>query len=332
MKTIFKKEYILLLAVIVGLSVYLYVNDRDRVNYQLPDIPSIEKSAVDRIEITAPDSAPVILEKKDNTWRIMPKGYPAAESKISDMLDAGADLTLTALVSEASDYHRYRLDKSNAVTVAMYGTEDTLLRKFSVGKKAGSTNHTFVRLEDIAAVYHARGGLRSTFDQAVAKLRDKTVLAFAKADVQSLQIKKGDDTIVLEKKQQPPEMAGNETQADEAAASAKPKTVWETPDGRKGDAEAIDKLISRLSSLTCKSYIADRDERDFADPVYAVTVKAEKMHTLSLFAPKGPKNDEDFSDYPTVSSGAMTPFLLSKSSANQIMKDPAGLLTDDTEK
>ncbi|MDY6904347.1 MAG: DUF4340 domain-containing protein [Thermodesulfobacteriota bacterium] len=318
-----KKEYILLLAVIIGLSVYLYVNDRDRINYELPDIPAIEESAVDRVEITVPDGDSVVLKKKDNTWRMMPEGYPADENKISSMLKAATDLTLTALVSESTDYQRYDLSDEDAIMISLFDKDGILLRQFAVGKKAGSTNHTFIRLADNPAVYHARGSLNSTFDKTVSSLRDKTVLAFAKSDVQAIEIKMGADTIPLEKKTIPAKTDDAQSEPEDAG-----KTEWLAPDGRQGDVDAINALLDATWSLDCKSYISDRKEAELGTPIYTLTIKTQKDQTLSLFSPEA----EGDGDYPAVSTRAMTPFFLPKSKATQIIKDPTDLLTDVTEK
>lgn len=332
MKSVFKKEYALLLAVIIGLSAYLYVNDRDRINYQLPDLPTIETSAVDKITITMPESDPVVLEKQDNTWRIMPQGYPAAENTISAILNASTDLTLTALVSQTADYNRYTLTDEDALTVSLFDEDNTLLRKFFVGKKAGSSNHTFVRLADNPAVYHARGSLHNTFDKTPSDLRDKTVMAFARADVQTIEIKSDDQTLILEKKavamNEPGPTDPQLSDAEQTHESEEdPKTKWVTADNKEGDADAIDSLLNNLWSLSCKSFINDRKPEDFGTPVYSLTIKATKDHTLWLFAP-----EEGEDDHPAVSSRAMTPFLLSKGKAAQIMKDPGTLLTSEEEK
>ena len=49
-KMMFKKEYLILFAVIIGACLYLYVKDRGRMNYRLPELAPVEEKVrnVDR--------------------------------------------------------------------------------------------------------------------------------------------------------------------------------------------------------------------------------------------------------------------------------------------
>ncbi|MFP4039924.1 MAG: DUF4340 domain-containing protein, partial [Desulfosudaceae bacterium] len=225
-----KKEYLALLVIIVGASLYLYFNQTDRLNYQLPQPPALDRSGIAGLEIDRPGEAAVTLEKKAAGWRVQPGDYAADTDTVHSILDAAAELTLTALVSESEDYQRYQLTPDKSLTVSVLAENDSLLRKIQVGKSAASHQHTFVRLGDDSRVYHARGRLRRVFDKSAAELRDKTVLSFAVDDIRKIEITGKETNLSLVKQAADREPAdGDQTgdQAGESMAGAKSRPeVW----------------------------------------------------------------------------------------------------------
>ena len=81
-----KKEYIILAVIIVALSVYLVMRRGDRTLYELPQMPQISQNEITRLEITKGKTL-IGLNKKDNSWYIAPKEYPADAGKVKNMLD-----------------------------------------------------------------------------------------------------------------------------------------------------------------------------------------------------------------------------------------------------
>ena len=51
-----KKEYVILVVIIVALSLYLILRDRDRTHYQLPTVSKIAGKDISKIEILTPDA------------------------------------------------------------------------------------------------------------------------------------------------------------------------------------------------------------------------------------------------------------------------------------
>ena len=190
-----KKEYLILVAIILVLSLYIILHKRDRSHYRLPEPPKVMQKEISRIEITKQDTA-IVLKKTNNTWEIVPQGYSADANQVSSMLDVIEKLILTALVSESKNYERYELDEENKLVVRAWAG-DTLRREFEIGKAAATFRHTFVRLSDDYRVYHARGNFRNKFDLGVDNLRDKTVLAFNAGEIQQMRFSKGEQSIVF---------------------------------------------------------------------------------------------------------------------------------------
>ncbi|MEE9418311.1 MAG: DUF4340 domain-containing protein [Desulfatiglandaceae bacterium] len=316
-----KKEYILLVLIILALSIYLYLRSPDRTLYQVPEVPDVVGEDITEIEITRPGGVTISLKKKDDRWFIKPQGFLADTAKVQGMVDHMKEITLTALVSEAKDYNRYELGDDQKITVkARIG--DKLTRNFDVGKVAPSYRHTFVKLADDAKVYHARGNFRSNFDQTVEGLRDKKVLSFDKKEISKIRISKAQKELLLERKEVPVEADSSQEADKEKKPDVKKETVWVNPEGKKGDKSKVSSLLKTLSGLECKRYIGDRKRDDFKDPIYTVRLKGHQEYTLSIFA----KKDKDSKNYPAVSSQNDYPFELADYQANKIMIDPEEML------
>jgi len=315
-----KKEFILLIIVIIALSLYLVFRTTDKTHYQLPDIPEIAKKEITKIEISKSDAS-IVLDKKDNTWLIAPKEYPADTGKVKNMLDVITGFTLTALVSEAKSDHLYDLTDDKKIRIKAWA-DDSLKLDFEMGRPAPSWNHTFVKLAGDNRVYHAEGNFKDKFDLTVEKLRDKVVLSFDLDEIVEIEITKGEQIIALVKKQSPVETTDKKADQEKTPPDpAKAETTWENPDGEKADKPTVNTIISALSNLSCENYIEDKEKGSFTEPVYTVKLKGTREFILSLFE----KSTVDAKKYPAVSSESDYPFLLSDYQANRIMKGPGDL-------
>ena len=315
-----KKEYSILVAIMVALVLYLVLRDQERTHYRLPKLPNVTGTEISKVEISKADTSTVLM-KKDNNWYIDPKGYPADSRKIKDMLATIESLTLTALVSESKNYSRYDLSSDKKITVkAWKGNE--VRREFDVGKAAPSYRHTFVKLAGDDRVYHAQGHFRGKFDQAVENLWDRTVLSFQLTEIQEFQITKGGQSMRFARKQLHAEVTDSPKAEAEETPPPKPEIAWQSPDGKKGDESKVNRLLAALSNLRCEKYIEDRKKGDFTDPIYTITLKGAEEYVLSVFAKPGKETKR----YPAISSQSDFPFLLTDRQADKIMANPDDML------
>ena len=314
-----KKEYIILILIIAGLSAYLLMRSSDRTHYQLPQIAGLEQKQVTKIEISKEGNS-IVLNKKDNKWYLDPPGYLVDANKVNDMLTVFETLALTALVSESEDYVRYDLHAGGKITVKAW-QEDSLMRNFDIGKAASSFRHTFVKLNDDSRVFHARDDFRGKFDLAEDNLRDKSVLSFKVNDIQEIQIAKDQTSLKLARTQIPVELAESEQEKSENPAAAV-KPGWQSPDGKLGDALGLNRLLTTLARLSCDTYINDRNKDAFSDPIYTVKLKGIQDYQLDIFT----KLQTEDKNYPAVSSANDYPFFLSESKVQQIMINPEEML------
>ncbi|OQY13705.1 MAG: hypothetical protein B6I30_02415 [Desulfobacteraceae bacterium 4572_187] len=307
-----KKEYFILTGVMAALILYLVLHRSDRTHYKLPDITKISGKQISKLEIAKADKA-VVLNKKDNTWYIEPKGYPADSDKVKNMLDVIENLTLTALVSESENYVRYDLRSDKKITVKAWHGK-TLSREFDIGKAANTYQHTFVRLAKDSNVYHARGNFRQKFDQTVDDLRDKTVLSYIQKDIREITLSHEKKAITLTRKHVPEQKDKKKDKQDAVSEKPETKIVWQDAEGKKMDNAKVNRLLSFLNRLECETYTTDGKKEDFKNPTYALILKGKKEYGLSLFA----KTDKDEKNYPAISSENDYPFFLSGSQVQSI--------------
>jgi hypothetical protein len=320
-----RKEYIILVAVILALSLYLFLRKQDRTHYKVPKVPPIAQPEISKIEISKKGTA-ITLIKKDNIWRIAPQGYPADIGKTENMLDAIEKLTLTALVSESKNYIRYDLGGDQKLTVKAW-TGDTLKRDVAIGKAASSHRHTFVQIGGDHRVYHASGNFRGVFDLTLNNLRDKTVLKFEKTEIQEVRVSKGGESVVFGRKQVPVEIQVDREAEASSPPAAKMETLWESAEGKKADETKLNRLVNTLSNLRCEKYVDERKKEDFTEPVYTVRLSGVQEYSLSIFD----RLDKDAKTYPAISSVSDYPFLLQEGQAQSIMIDPREMLAEPKE-
>ena len=302
-----KKEYLILVVVIAALAVYLYQRSADRTHYTLPSLPALAAADITKIQMTR-GAETVVLVRRDGRWFIDPPGYPVDPKTAQEMLDTLGGLTLTALVSESKNYALYELDDAQKAGVKAW-QGDQLKRDFDVGKAAPSFRHTFIRLAGDDRVFHVRDNISFRFRTRIEDLRDKTMLAFNRQDIQEIRVTKDGAALTLVRTPAP---------AEAPAGGQAPANAWQSGDGRPANGAAVEALLGELASLQADGFIEDRDKAAFGEPIYALSLKGSQEHSLAVFAPTG----GDGKDHPAVSSGSAYPFQLTEDHARRLMKQP----------
>ena len=309
-----KKEYSVLVLIILVLSAYLILRKADRTHYELPEITPPAGEDISKFVFSSGKET-VILERTDDLWRILPEGYIADKSLVDRMSDAVAGFAITTLAAESSNYAVYDLEGDKKITLDVYCGEEAVL-SFEVGKKASTNRHTFVRFNGKPGIYQVTGDFRSAFDLDKERLRDKAVLTVDKDQITALKIIGGEGTVEVLKNPDPP-AAGGESQEREPGVSA--ISEWQTAGGIPVEEGAVSRIVSALVNIRCDSYINDMTKDDLKDPVFSVIVYTGAAATLSIFEMKEDK-------YPAISSQNEYPFFLPKWKAEQIMKGAEDLL------
>jgi hypothetical protein len=323
-----KKEYLILLFIIVALSAYLALRSKNQTHFELPQPAQADSQKINRLLIAKGDRT-VELNKKDDQWSIAPKGYPADNIKVRNMVKAAVDLTPTDLISESGNYERYDLTEAKKINVRAFA-DKLVVRNFDIGREAPTYQHTFARLGDDPKVYQVRGRLNDTFDQTIDQLRDRTVVSFEKNDISTLVIEKGTQSLALTLVQPPAqsetstaeEQKKNET-AQEKSTPAKPEPQWQDPQGKAADQAAVNHLLGDFSKFSCARFMADNAAETLKDPTWKLTFKGAKgANTFSVYHPE----KEADTELPALSSQSPYAFVIAKSKAENIEKQLDKLL------
>jgi hypothetical protein len=263
-----KKEYLLLIIVIIGLSAYLGLKKDNQVNYELPVLKAIDAKAVDKIEITKAETR-LILSKTDadGGWSIGEKAYPVAKTAVDNMMDTIKSLRLSALVSETGDLVRYELDKENGISVKALAKGE-VVRQFSLGKTAPSFNHTFVMLPDDNRIFQADKSFRENFDKSLEDFRDKVILSFKTGEIKSISLEKEGITKHLTLK--------TEKKED------KEVSTWEADGTAIEDETPVQDLLASLSRLECQSYKSEKGAAELKKEGPSCKISLESKENLSL--------------------------------------------------
>jgi hypothetical protein len=294
---------------IIGLGIFLWRDKANHVQYQLPPIDPVPTSSISQVTLTQGEDT-LVVRKNDGKWTIPPRGYPASQGQVERILQALSDLQLTALVSESKHYERYDLNGKQAIEVTARD-QDTVLRRFFVGKAASNYQSTYVRLPDDPNVYLAKSNLRSALDVDVTSLQDKTVLSFAPDHIQDMKIQTTNGTAHFTLQTNPKN--GTEQR-------------WVAAQNQDANATLINKLTTQLSGLKCAEYIDDKEKGDFVSPKIWISLHGENDHELQLFSQDGMETDE----LAGISSDNPFPFRLSAYNSKQITERAAKLVVQNS--
>jgi len=282
-----KKEYIILIILIIGLIAYLGLKKDNQVHYELPTIPQVDTTRIDRVEISKADRL-VVLNKGENGWTVTDKKFSVNPEDIEQMIGTLKAIKLSALVSEAKDLARYELNDTHAVKVkALAGKE--AVRSFVIGKTAPSHNHTFIYLDDKdRTVYQANGNFKSQFDKESADFRDKKVLEFDPAGVKKVTLEKQGQIVTLIKSQTPKTTDQEKDETKKDLIEKKPlheESTWKKEDGSVTDQKTISDLLSSLSKLECQAFLDEDKAARLKEiqPSCKILLENDKTFILNLF-------------------------------------------------
>ncbi|MGD9686203.1 MAG: DUF4340 domain-containing protein [Desulfobacter sp.] len=282
-----KKEYIILIILIIGLIAYLGLKKDNQVHYELPTIPQVDTTRIDRVEISKADRL-VVLNKGENGWTVTDKKFSANPEDIEQMIGTLKAIKLSALVSEAKDLARYELNDTHAVKVkALAGKK--AVRSFVIGKTAPSYNHTFIYLDDKdRTVYQANGNFKSQFDKEIADFRDKKVLEFDPAGVKKVTLEKQGQIVTLIKSQTPETTDQEKDEIKKNLIEKKPvpkESIWKKEDGSVTDQKTISDLLSSLSKLECQAFLDEDKAARLKEiqPSCKILLENDKTFILNLF-------------------------------------------------
>ncbi|MCP3941280.1 MAG: DUF4340 domain-containing protein [Desulfobacteraceae bacterium] len=266
-----KKEYLILVVLILALSAYLVFKKDNQQNYTLPEPVKIAKGEIDKIVITR-NNQPIELKKENDTWVLTDKKFTANMTAVNNMLNVIRNLKISALISDGQDALRYELDKTHAIEVKAFESKN-LLSSFKIGKTAPSGNHTFIMLAGNPRIYQANNNFKEKFSTSVDTLRNKQVLTFKEDSIKQITLEKDGVSKTL-----------NIIPAKDD--KEKIPVSWKFKDGTSPDKEALTNLLSSLSFLTCERFSDSLSMKDLEKkaPLCKIILENGTPIVLNLFS------------------------------------------------
>ncbi|WP_457553735.1 DUF4340 domain-containing protein [Desulfobacula sp.] len=264
-----KKEYLILIALILILAAYLLFHKENTDNFTLPEIAKIDISKITGLVIDKKEGSIEFTKKKD-LWLITDKEYPADSSLVQSILDTLKSLKLSELVSQKQDLGRYELDDENRIQVKAVAGQKTIF-EFTMGKTAPSFNHTFVMLINDKNIYYAKGNFRTHFDKTIENFRDKKVLEFKEDSIKQFTIEKeGISKTLVSKKDKD---------------KKKTAIIWQSDKDTPADEKMVSSLLSSVSFLKCEKYLGSftKNKLGKEKSLCRIHLKNEKSIELTLF-------------------------------------------------
>ena len=230
------RSFVALLVILIALGAYLYFVESKRTpgddGEKREKIFAVEADTIDEVTIRSEAGDRTTLKKSNNEWQVVaPAAAPADAAEISGITTNLSTLEQQRLIDEnPANLEAFGLAKPRVeVAFKSGGQEHRLL----IGRKTPTGSDLYAKTDAQPKVFLIAAYLDSTFNRSSFDLRDKSVLAFDRDKVDSIEISTGDRTIRFAK-------ANNEWQIAQPAAS-------------RSDVAAIEGFLSRVSSIKMKA-------------------------------------------------------------------------------
>jgi hypothetical protein len=240
------RSLLVLVVLALGLGAYIYFVEMERdpagTEALLKVFAVEESSAIDWIQVQHDSGEVTTLEKSGEEWRIVaPVTAPADAPAASAIADALASADIVAVLDEnPTNLTQYGLDPARA-SVAFRTAGDATEHRLKIGNQTPTGSDIYAQVEGEPRLLLVAAYREDTLNRATFELRDKRVLSFARADV---------DSISLD-----PATGPDVTLARESGD-------WKltAPVDARADFSPVDSLISRVDQARMSSIVNEGDE------------------------------------------------------------------------
>jgi hypothetical protein len=235
------KSTIALFFILVGLGAYIYF-----VSWREPEtsnenrvFASLESGDIQEITITSAGGETTTVRKEGDGWQIVsPITSPAAMAEANAMTSALSQMDTVRVVDEQpSDVATYGLNPPR-VSVQFTSADGKPSGKLLIGERSPTGAGMYAKREDQARVFLIAEYQGSSFDKTTFDLRDKTVLAFDRGQMDSLEVERGGQKTAF-------------TRKDNNWTITAPMTA-------DADFGTVESLVSQLQNLQMRSVAADQ--------------------------------------------------------------------------
>jgi hypothetical protein len=199
------RSTLVLLVVLLGLVGYIYVYETKKpdssvATEQKQKVFTADADKISELEVTSASGDRTVLKKSGDAWRIAePIDARADDTEVSGIVSNLASLEIQRVVDEkAADLAQFGLAKPR-ITVAFKKAGEAAASRLLLGDKNATGGEMYAALPGSPRVFLVSSFLESTFDKGTFALRDKTILSFDRAKVDSLEIVGKDQRLAFTK-------------------------------------------------------------------------------------------------------------------------------------
>lgn len=236
------RSFLILLVVALGLGAYVYFVEYQRepgdAATKKDRVFTLEPGKIDSLEIHAASGEHSILKKSDSAWRLTaPEALDTDEATVGSLVSTIETLEVQRTIEDApTSVAQFGLEPPR-FSVAFTTAGDTTPTRLQIGNKTPTGGDLYARVEGQPRVFLISSYLEDSLNKTPFALRDKTVLKFARDDIDALTV----------------EAAGAKAQS-----FAKKGTTWRfsAPFEATADFTGVDTIISRIDQARMKGIIA----------------------------------------------------------------------------
>jgi len=246
----FRSTFILLL-VLLGLVGYIYFYEMKRpatseTAEPKPKVFTVEADKIEEVDVKSASGERTVIRKAGEAWRIVePLEAKADDSAVTGIVTNLATLDIQRVVDEkAADLAQFGL-AAPRIEVGFRRAGQAEASRLQLGDKNATGGEIYAKLPGSPRVFLVSSILESTYDKGTFDLRDKTILSFDRAKVDSLEI----------------------VTKDQRLAFAKDGDAWRltSPVNARADLGQAEGAVGSLQTLAMKSIAApEAAEKDLA--------------------------------------------------------------------
>jgi hypothetical protein len=200
----FRSTFVLLV-VLLGLVGYIYFYEMKRpasseTADQKQKVFSVEAAKIEQVEVKAASGDRTVLTKSGDAWRIVePFDVKADDGEVTGIVSNLAALEIQRVVEEhAADLAQFGL-ATPRIEVAFKAAGQAEMSRLLVGDTNATGGEVYAKLPGSARVFLVSSFLETSFNKGTFELRDKTILSFERARVDSLEIVTKDQRLAFAK-------------------------------------------------------------------------------------------------------------------------------------
>ena len=301
------RSTLVLLLVAAGLGAYIYFVERHRPPASEPEpnerVFDFEAEDVRELQVSLDDGEDTRLRRADGTWTVVsPVEAKADDTDVSSIATSLASLEIQRVLEEGPvDLDPFGLTEP-VFDVGFKLTDDDASRHLLIGNETPTGADRYAKLANSDRVFLIAGDLASTFNKTTFDLRDKTILDFARENLNGLEMESNNVVIRL----------------------AKHETDWHMsePWDVRADFSTIEGLIGRLGSGEMSSIEAespnDLEPYGLSDPNARVMTRTGSSTATLIVGKEAP----DGSRYAQDGSRELV-FTIDAALAGDLERDPS---------